>query len=417
MTLIKTSILSAVATGLRILVGLITNKIIAIYVGPSGIAFLGQFQNFLQAAMSISVGTIESGVVKYTSQYNSDKEEMYSYWSTAIRFSLIVTVLLSILIVFFHSYLSLFLFQNTTYKSIFLIFALNLFLFVLNSFLFAVLNGLKEIMTLLPLQILGAVISLVSTGFLIYHYNLYGALLGMAINQSLIFGATVWFLRQKSWFKWSHFTQNTDKKHLSNVYKFALMGITSAIVGPTTLILIRNHIGETLSWTEAGYWQGVWRISEIYLMVIISTLSIYFLPKLSELQYHPEKLRIEILQGYKLIIPITLVIAVGIYLFRDFIILLIFTKDFLPMSELFAFQLIGDVIKMAGWLLGYLMLAKAMTKMYIFSEIVFNGSFFILSYFLINHFGLTGVTYAFMYNSLLSLLFLLFIFRGVLFGR
>lgn len=417
MTLIKTSFFSLIATGLRILVGIIINKFIAIYIGPSGIAFIGQFQNFLQTVMSASVGTIESGVVKYTAQYASENNELHSYWSSAIRFSFILTIIISLLMTIFHQKLSIFLFHDVNYSSIFLIFSINIFLFVLNSFLFAVLNGLKEITTLIYLQILGSAIAFISAAILIYHYALYGALVGMAINQSLILGATFWFLRKKPWFRWSNFTKRTNEHHLSNVYRFALMGITSAIVGPTTLIFVRNHIGETLSWEHAGYWQGIWKISEIYLMVIISTLSIYFLPKLSELHDNPKMLKSELLQGYKLIIPVTFMMAFGLYLFRDTVIMLLFTKDFLPMSELFIFQMIGDVIKMCGWLLGYLILAKAMTKIYILNEIIFNFSFYLLSFLFINKFGIIGVTYAFALNSTFSLIFLIFLFRRILFAK
>ena len=48
MTLIKTSVLSAIATIIKIISGFVINKVVAIYVGPSGLAIIGQLQNFME---------------------------------------------------------------------------------------------------------------------------------------------------------------------------------------------------------------------------------------------------------------------------------------------------------------------------------------------------------------------------------
>ena len=62
------------------------------------------------------------------------------------------------------------------------------------------------------------------------------------------------------------------------------MAITSALTVPVSHMIVRNYIGENLSWDDAGYWQGIWYISTMYLMVITTSLSVYYLPKLSEIQ-------------------------------------------------------------------------------------------------------------------------------------
>jgi PST family polysaccharide transporter len=194
------------------------------------------------------------------------------------------------------------------------------------------------------------------------------------------------------------------------------MTFVSATMVPLSQIYLRNYIGVNIGWDAAGYWQGISRISDTYLMLITTTLSIYYLPKLSSIQDKTE-LRKEIIYGYKIIMPIVIAMAAGVYIFRDFIIKLIFTKDFLPMRELFLYQLIGDVIKITSWLLGYIMVAKAMTRLFVISEIIFVFSFVGLGVLFIKIFGLVGITIAFMVNYLLYLLFLYFILRGYLSGR
>ena len=143
------------------------------------------------------------------------------------------------------------------------------------------------------------------------------------------------------------------------------------------------------------------------------TLSIYYLPKLSSISDKAE-LREELLQGYKIIMPIVIVMALVIYFFRDIIISVLFTESFSPMSELFFYQLIGSVIKVSALLLAYIMVAKAMTKLYIVSELASVASFVALSIYFMDMYGLIGVTMAFMVNYLIYTVFIYFSLRGYL---
>jgi PST family polysaccharide transporter len=87
------------------------------------------------------------------------------------------------------------------------------------------------------------------------------------------------------------------------------------------------------------------------------------------------------------------------------------------MQSLFAFQLVGDILKILGFVLGYLLLSKAMSKVYITMEIVNFVLLVILSYFLVNAYGAIGATIAFAIVYLVYFLVLCVIFRDLLFGK
>jgi PST family polysaccharide transporter len=87
------------------------------------------------------------------------------------------------------------------------------------------------------------------------------------------------------------------------------------------------------------------------------------------------------------------------------------------MSDLFAFQLLGDFFKIASWLLAYLMLAKTMTKLYVFTEIFSNLSWVLFSYWLISYTGSSGAVIAYAINYFIYVLIMLFIFRKLLFNK
>jgi PST family polysaccharide transporter len=85
------------------------------------------------------------------------------------------------------------------------------------------------------------------------------------------------------------------------------------------------------------------------------------------------------------------------------------------MKDLFAFQLVGDFLKIAGWVLGYLLIAKAMTKTYIIMELVNFVLLIVLCYFLVNQFGAVGATIGYAIVYLVYLVVLLVVFRKLLF--
>jgi PST family polysaccharide transporter len=412
MTLIKTSILTAISTIIKILSGFVINKIMAVYVGPNGIALVGHFRNFISIVTTFSNGAITQGVVKYTAEYQ-ELEKKTKIFSTSIIISLFCSIIIAIFVFAFRDYLSELILKDKTYSDVFAIFAITIFLFSLNSVFLSILNGQKEIKKYIAVNISSSLFSLFFTSFLVYKWHLHGALYAMVLNQSVIFFITLVFVIKSHWFRCKYFINWIDKDSFIKLIKFSLMAITSAIIVSGSQMIIRDYIGSNLGWNKAGYWQGIFYISEVYLVIVTTSLSVYYLPRLSEIKDKSE-LKKEIINGYKIIMPIVIFLAFMIFLLKDFIVLILFSEKFLPMIELFKWQLIGDVIKIASWLLSYLMLAKAMTKLFIISEIIFGSSWVILSIVCIKYFGLIGVTYAFSLNYFFYLIFVLIYFRKVL---
>lgn len=397
MNLLKTSALNGIAVLIRTATSFFLNKLLAIYVGPGGYALIGQFQNFIQIITSFAGGSINTAVVKYTSQYHSEPNRQRVVWRTAGTLILIFSLIVSLLIVIFQKNLSIYIFKSTEYQSIFPIFAVFLVFFNLNALFLAILNGKKEILKLVIANIAGSLLSLGLTGFLAVQYRIYGALLALSINQSIIFFVTLFLCYKSDWFKLSYLFGKIDKGTANKFIGFVLMALTSALLVPVSQILIRNHLVLEFDIKHAGYWEAMTRLSGSYLMLITTTLSVYYLPKLSELKLYTD-IKKEVLLGYKLILPLTALGSLMVYLLRDWIILILFTESFIPMRDLFIWQMIGDTLKIGSWLLGYLMISKAMTKLFIFSEITATISLLLLTYVFTKRFGFEGVSMAYMTN-------------------
>lgn len=409
MTLIKTSLLNAIAVAIKMLTMLGINKILAIYVGPAGYAAIGNFQNAVQMITTLGSGAINTGVTKYTAEYHADEAEQRKVWQTAGTIALVGSIVTGLLVAVFNRELADWFLSDDQYGSVFIWFGLTLVFFVFNTLLLAILNGKKEIKRYVFINIAGSIFSLIVSALMIAQFGLYGALLTLALNQSLVFFVTLALCYRTTWFKLKYLVGAIDRQSAINLSKFTAMAVTSAVTVPVSHIMVRNLLGENLGWDAAGYWEAMWRLSAAYLMFVTSTLSVYYLPRLSELK-DSEAIKKEIINGYKVILPIAAGCGLSIYLLRDFIIELLFTEKFLPMRGLFAWQMVGDTLKIASWILAYLMLGKAMVKKFIVTEVFFSIGFFALTWLFLNSMGAYSAVFAHALNYFLYLLIMIFLF-------
>lgn len=123
MTLIKTSVLNGFAVVVKMLTLLGINKILAVYVGPSGYAALGQFQNAVQMITTFASGAINIGVTKYTAEFHADERQQVKVWKTAGTIVLLSSLTASLLVALFNRELAAWFLKDDSYGGVFLWFS------------------------------------------------------------------------------------------------------------------------------------------------------------------------------------------------------------------------------------------------------------------------------------------------------
>lgn len=397
MNLFKTSALNGVAVLIKTVTMFILNKVLAVYVGPSGYAVIGQFQNFIQIVTSFSGGAINTAVIKYTAEYYEDENRQIAIWKTAGSIVFLFSIIIAILILILQRPLSFYIFQTEDFQSVFVWFAIFLLFFNFNALFLAILNGKKEILKLVVANIVGSLFSLAITGILTIKFQLYGALVALSIYQSTAFLVTLILCYRSDWFKLKYLFGRVNPDIAKKFAGFALMALTGALCVPLSQILIRTYITGEFGIEYAGYWEAMVRLSGAYLMLVTTTLSVYYLPRLSELSAISD-IKKEVYLGYKFIFPIAIIGGALMFLLKDWIIGLLFTDAFLPMRELFLWQMVGDSLKIGSWILSFVMASKAMIKLFIFTEIIFSAMLIGFTYIFSQFFGFEGVSIAYSVN-------------------
>lgn len=405
---------TSLSTIIGILAKLLKGKVVAVIVGPAGIAYMGQLTNFISLFSNIANGGMTSGLTKYISEHKNSESEFRKYFGNGMLITLLFSTIASSILIIFSKTFTKQIFLSTEYSSIIVIFSITIFALSFNRYLLAITNGFKEYRKYISGDIIRNVSILILSVILVLIYKVYGALLALVLSQSFVLIITILMVRKLPWFKLTNFKPSFDKAISKKLLSYTLASAATFYLGPTAVLLIRSLIMRKLGIDAAGFWDGTTRISGYGLMIITQALTVYLIPRFSELS-EKTQIRKEIINTYKIVIPLLIVGYSAIYLLRGFFIRLLLSESFLPMEELLFFQFLGDTIKIIGWIISIQLIAKAMIKTLIITEVIFNTLIVLLSYLGIILFGLKGVAIAYTINYTIYLCVIVLIFENTLF--
>lgn len=414
--LFKAISLNGISILIKIFVGFITSKFIAIFVGPSGMALVGNLRNFLTTTEAFASLGFENGVVKYVAEHQAEEQQLKKTLSTIFITVLFSCLALSLGLFLLSDYLNNTVFgAKYNYGFIFKSLAVALPFYIGNIFLIATINGFGAYKKVIYINIIGSLIGLLASVLLIWKLNTEGALLSIIVTPSVLFIVSFVAINQELKIVRLINLSSYNLSFLKNLSSYSLMALVSAVFGPLVFLAIRKNIILTLGLEQAGFWEAMTRISSYYFMFITSLIAIYYLPKLAIAKDKTETKAL-FWNYFKGILPIFTIGMIVLYFLRNLVIQFVFSEEFLPVSKLFFWQLLGDVFKAAAFILGYQFYAKKLTKAFIVSELFSLFVLYFSSIYLVAQFSIEGVVMAHAFTYFIYFITLCIYFRKSLFA-
>ena len=415
MNFIKTSIYSAASTTISLLVKLITNKIIAVYLGTSGMFLIGQLKDFLKIGNTLGTMGIETGTVKYSSELNEKENNFKDLLATSFKIHLFTSLIIIALILFFYNYLTLSLSEEMSEMNNYFfkyILCFSILSFSIQTFIMSVLNGLKKIKIFIFINILATIISGGVLIYLVVNYLTIGAYYALILSPIItLITALIISLFLKP-FKLNFLNSVFKLQHFKNLSNVSLMAIIAPVCLISATFIVRYYIYEEFDSNHAGSWEAMWRISAIYLLFLTTTFKFYLVPTFTNLENN--SLKKEVFKIWKTTLPIIIIITLGVYISKDLIINILFTSEFNLVNSLILFHLLGDIIKINCWVLGNILVAKAKTNHFILFQLEWSIIFVFLSIILVNIYGFVGLSIAYFITYIIHFLLLNIYFRKLL---
>lgn len=391
--LIKVSWKNSIQVGVQFIAGLIKIKIASVWLGPSGMALLSQFTNFTQLTGNIASGGIANGVTKLA-KHGHSKKQLGIIISSSLIITVISSLTITLFLFLFADLLSEKILHDSSFTSVIKYTGFFLFFSALTNFSLALLKGLKNYKDFIRTNMLIVISSISFLIPAIYFWGIKGALWAILLTFLTTGIYCIKFLDVK--YTKPVFSTTIGKLLLG----FSTMLIVTSIITPLSQIFVRNIIIENCSLIEAGWWDGVKRVSVNYLSIATATISLYMLPTASSLTNYID-IKKEIKNYFILVIPMITIASGTIYLSRYWIINILFSTEFKPMESLFLYQCVGDVFKMMSWFFSVLIIMQEKVRIFIAIELTMGIVILSSAYIIIPWMGITGSTLSYLINNII----------------
>jgi len=149
--------------------------------------------------------------------------------------------------------------------------------------------------------------------------------------------------------------------------------LISGLVATAVLLWVRRRITASDGLAVTGQFDAAWNISMNHVTLVLSSLQTYFLPALARTRDSERNARISSVLTIAAL-AVTGVIAV-LALFKPWALALFYSAAFRPAAAYLRWTLVGDYLKVAGWILSIPILAAADMKVFLTADLVAFGVF------------------------------------------
>jgi len=414
--LLKITSLNSGSIGIRTVLAVVSQRIVAEKLGPAGVAFIGDLRNMIPMIQSFSTLGMFNGIVKYVAEHKENKEELLKLFSTTFVYLFFTSVISFCVLFFGASYWNELLFpEGDDFSFIFKVLAIAVPFIALHRTFYGIINGLSAYKKFVKIELISYCLGVALLILLLYYKNLNGALLAIAIMPIIQFFVLFYFFSKtlKEYLDYKNISFSIPYRN--KLFGFTIMSFVATLLGNFVELDLRGHLKNQISEADAGYWTAMTNLSKQYLMFSSAILTLYVIPKFSVIKASAE-FRKEVFNIYKTLLPLFAIGMMLIFVLKDWVIGITHGEGFLAMRSLFKWQLLGDFIKVASIIIAHQFLAKKMVKEFVITELFSLVLFYSLSTFFIKEMGAEGIVLAHFIRSVISFAIIIFLLRKYLTG-
>ncbi|MCW5520698.1 O-antigen translocase [Aureitalea sp. L0-47] len=358
----------------NILISIVRSKFIALFIGPEGMGIAGLLNTTLNLVNgATNLGLDKSGVkdISYSLKNGTDTEVARTV-KVLRRLVWITGVVGAVLMMVFSWLLSKLAFGDTSFSLAFVWIALALLFKQLASGELAVLQGLRKLKHLASANVFGNLAGLIITVPLYYFFRLDAIVPAIIISTLLSFAFTSYYRAKTKLEKVEVATKNV----FSEGKEMVKLGITLSVSSMIALLaayIIQIYISSEGGVSEVGYYTAGIVILNTYVGLIFNAMATDYFPRLSAITDSMVEVRKTVFeQAYIAVLLITPIILLFL-VFAPLIITILYSGDFLPVVIFVSWGILGMLFKAASWSIGYVIIAKGDSSLFIKTAIGFSA--------------------------------------------
>lgn len=389
----------------KVLGGLLVVKLGALHLGPDGFGRLGQLMTLVIMISIFAGGGITNALIQglAATDKQSDRARL---WGAALKIYVVEGVLVGLLLAVFRESLAELLLGQRDFAWLFIVLAASQFFTGANNLLQGALSVLGQTSTIIWVNVLGNVLGALAFAWVLLRDGLEGAALGAVLYPAatgVVGVVSALCVLPASWRAPNWHSTRADMKGLLS---YSLVVLVSVMALPFAQLLVRDMVAAQAGWAQVGYWQGVLKISDIYMQFFGMVLIYLVLPQCSAARDLSTLDRV----WMGLVKPIMAVMLCGLalfYLLRQFVLPILFSDAFVPAAGYVLPQALADAFRMVGLFVVYYGISRGARLMPVLFEVVQAVLLVFVTAWLLPRYAGLAPAYAMVIGSMFALLAML----------
>lgn len=393
--IIRSASLFGGAQVINVVIGILRNKLIAVLLGTVGMGLISIFDSTINLIKSmVSLGIDNTGV-REVSLATRDKNELSRTVSIIQRWTFILALLGGIICVGFSRYISIWAFDNDTYADSIAWLSISLFFNILAMGELVILQGMRQVGYMIKSGLLWNITAFILLAPLYYFYNI-NAIVPVFILVSVITYLSTRHYRKKLELKFVAVALPELFKRGKFILRIGFFIVIAVIQTQIALFLVRTMVIGRVGLEQLGLLQAAWTITNVYLKLILNSMSADFYPRLSAVSFNNIKARKLINEQVNVMLIISVPIIIFLMLGSKLLLTLLYSSSFESAYTLLNWRTIGIFFKIISWALGFVLLARGKGLLYFITDTSFSVIYLICIYFLFPYYQLDAVGIAYM---------------------
>ena len=372
---------------LKMLIGVIGSKFVAIFLGPIGIGVVGLLNNTISIISSMTSFGINTTSIREVALANAENDETkFSERLTVLqRWSFFIGLFGAIITIVFSQLLSKWTFGTTKYHYWFLILSINFIFLSLTASRIAILQGLRMIKSIAVSNLISSLLITIVTIPIYYFFKLDGIVPVIILSSTIGLLVNFFFTRNVKLIKVKITLSETIKRG-KPLMKMGFFLSINVIFGQICIYIVKLYLNGNGKTVEIlGFYEVSTVILLSYVGMIFNAMSTDFYPRLAMIQ--SDNLKVKELVNDQIEIALLLITpAITLFYFSSPILIeILYSKAFLGVLLILKSALLAVIIKAIIWPLGFVILAKGETKLYFKQELLSDLFFLIVTIFSVFH--------------------------------
>lgn len=173
---------------------------------------------------------------------------------------------------------------------------------------------------------------------------------------------------------------------------FMMAGLVTLVAQLLVQIAVQRRLGAA----GLGHFQAAWSISMTYLGLILSSLAADFYPRLVSALPDRRKVETMVNDQVEVLLTIAAPILLALLVGSSWVLRLLYSSQFAVAASMLRWQILGDVLKLASWPMGFVLLACGAGRRFLIAEAVAMAVFVVAARVLLQTQGLRGAGQAFL---------------------